>query len=168
MKLNKQLNKELPKYKKVFEKEYSLESLGTTENGSYIVFDRNISDVNPIYQSRRGLEVIGQRNFIIKQTPVFFFELFKYLRKYEDKCASTQVTSNHELLKLIKSHLVQKFCKRMSENRTPYNAISNIRILNKYGELVDECFKIFKPGTKVTLVIQKRIGYKYYQQTIYK
>lgn len=168
MKVRRELNKILPKYKKSFRKENSLESLGVLESSSYLIFNSYGPTASPIYQSRDRKEIFEQKVSLNGVTPVFFFELFKYLRKYESRSTREYPGNDLHLKKLIKTHLIQKFQKRMAEDKLPYSAISNIRVINKYGELIDECFKIFQSDTKVSLVIQKRIGYKYYERTIYQ
>jgi hypothetical protein len=161
------LIKNLPKYTKTWTKEPSIKGYSETEQEVYIIAEQ----YDPI--RHHGVETVVR----LKQWPnelypakgMYFFELFKYLRKYQLNSIEEErmgprfalKLNDADLKKCIKQHLLLKHSKKLTR--------SKLTLLPEYSQLIDYCFNTFlsKRGTKISLVIQKKKGYKYYENIVY-
>lgn len=173
------LLKKLPKYKKQWEKTRAIEPLIPNEdNGIYLI----ITNYDPI--THNGIvekKIIRQMN-TEQQTHNhhYFFEIFKYLKKYQSYNSGVELVfagpsasgrngrwiainrvTEKEMLKTIYKHLLNKKAKQNSF----YKNLSNIK---GYNDFLTKVFTCLKGNTQISLVIQKKIGYKYYEIIEYK
>jgi hypothetical protein len=166
------LNNYLPRYNKTWSKINSLEPIHHESGGIYLVIKQN----NPlIHNGEITHKYLSQ--FETQATEgLYFFELFKYLKKYQDAIAPKEIANavnikhydaDFGLIKHnIKDHLVKKYNKKLSKK---LNLTMRFEHLSKYKKFVDHCFDCLVGNQmEINLVIQKRIGYKYYQNIIYK
>lgn len=167
------LNKHLPKYKKQWLKEKALTPLYKEEGGVYILIK---SSTIGIYNDLVHTYVFNQYNPITNEE-LYFFELFKYLVKYKHFYNEPRImairtkngriplsVSNQEILKHIKIDLITKQSKIIGALKP------NIKMamLAKYSKFLDSIFKLVEvPTTEISLVIQKKIGYNYYENIKY-
>jgi hypothetical protein len=152
--------KSLPKYKKNWDKEKSTFGFMDDPYSVYLIFE--------------SLEVANFDRVIMKRIPqkevgycsdnLYFFELFKYLKKYKSYLGSSSIkkSNKNDIKKFIKMHLLQKHSKQLNKNKLNH--------LNDYSNLIDYCFDALNQNgyVKISLVIEKKLGYKYYENIIYK
>lgn len=158
----------LPKYKKTWVKE-------RTNQG----YSENLKEVYLVAEHYDPIRHHGEvKTYRLTQWPerlypckdIYFFELFKYLRKYQlQELAEEQPVlrfttvrmNKQDLKKCIKQHLLSKHGKQLSERK--------LSLLPEYSQLIEYCFnELLKyRGSKISLVIQKKIGYKYYENITY-
>lgn len=158
------LNKVLPKFSKRWEKERELSGIRSIDNGIYLILEND--------KMASGHESINLRAYMQLKGEVgsnYFFELFKYLKRYQ-AYSIMEIVVRHKLLNTkkevrnaIKVHLVKNFHK-IKINETKENKIPT---LTYYLKLVDECLDQIDGHTKISLVFQKKIGYKYYENVRY-
>lgn len=148
----------LPKYKKVWSKERV--NFGHSEKPKqiFLVFD----EYNPILHhgewiSRRLLQWEPE---LYPCEDIYFFEIFKYLRKFQDYMAVYGSQHHKQDLKdQIKKHLIKKHSRQLTMDK--------LSTLNSYSRLVNHVFDNIDIRNKISLVIQKKIGYKYYENITY-
>ena len=167
------LNNYLPKYEKNWSKVNSLEPIDFEEGGTYLVIkQRNLL----VHRGEITYKYLSQFN-VDDVNGLYFFELFKYLKKYTEAVAPkdpfiaaalNHYEADYGLIKhKIKDHLVKKYHQKISKR---IGLSLRFEYLNKYKKFLDYCFDTLAVGNniEINLVIQKRIGYKYYQNIIYK
>lgn len=151
------LIKDLPKYKKSWGKEYSLSPIQHEEGGIYLSHKYS----NPLMH-RGEVKQIYLSQF--DNDNLYFFEVFKYLKKYQMWTLITRRTTSHKEVKAaITSHLLKKYIKTIRDER------NKLGCLNDYSHFLSYCFEEFTKyrSAEISLVIQKKIGYKYYENIIY-
>ena len=171
--------KVLPKYKKEWEKKFTIDPLITNEeNGIYLI----IKDYDPI--THNGIvetKVIRQMNTSDStHNHHYMFEIFKYIKKFQSYTNhsmsfvynpnSNSVPNGQwvkvslpekDILRAISKHLMGKKIKQ-----NPF--YKNLENIKSYNDFIMKIFKNLKRNTEITLVIQKKVGYKYYQVIEYK
>jgi hypothetical protein len=168
------LNKKLPKYIKRFYKEKAIQPLSNYGLESAFLL---ISLPNPFAQ-HNNIYASMKHEIVIEQLPLdrlYYFETFKYLMKYKDYLRINSMTSDEPLVKIIKSHLMLKFNRVLiDEHETifgsaPDKEVFRIKMiqLKEFNDFLNYCFSITNKDTKISLVIQKKIGYKYYENVNY-
>ena len=160
--------KALPKYKKTWVKEISNKGFSNDSYAVYLVAE----DSDPL--NHHG-EYITRRltqwpNFLYPAEGMYFFELFKYIIKYQKyieevstyrRAKNLPIITDRDIKIAIKNHLLKKHSRKLIDNK--------LDLLKDYSKIVDHCFNNFFKcrSTKISLVIQKKIGYKYYENIIY-
>ena len=157
----------LPKYKKKWKKEFSIDPTDENEIAIYLRSVQN-SKMNSIYITNNTLKIY-QGYFSLEKNKIFFFELFKYLAKYYSfKFESTNMRGIYQngYEQDIKTHLIIKFSNNILKN-LEVSVNEKFILLKLYSDLITSSLNLVKDGHKFELVIQKKIGYKYYQNIIY-
>lgn len=177
----------LPKYKKQWDKKFTTEPLFKDEdNGIYLL----IENYDPItHAGTISKKIIRQ----FAENNCYLFEVFKILKKYhmvkfspytaaspmppwrvEATPAGGQIVASYSPAPRIingnplinfKQISIKHLIKKRANQNSFYKNLSNIK---SYNDFLNEVFNDIKMNTKITLVIQKKIGYKYYQQIEYK
>lgn len=150
----------LPKYKKIWDKEKSTFGFMDDPYSVYLIFEwLEVENFDKVVMKR-----IPQRELGYCSDKLYFFELFKYLKKYKKYTGQVNVnkTDRKNIKKFIKMHLLQKHSKQLNKNK--------LNNLKDYSNLIDYCFNALNQNgyVKISLVIEKKLGYKYYENIIYK
>jgi len=110
---------------------------------------------------------------------IYFFEIFKNLIKLNDYIGQVKILgirtnkgrvsvhiSDEQMISEIKKHLINHYIKKL---KTDLTGVNKLQLLNSYQKFLTYCIKIIKSNrnTEITLVIQKKLGYKYYQNITY-
>ena len=164
----KNLLNKLPKYKKTWVKERTNTGYSDSLKEVYLVVEKHDSTRHNGEIKIHRLSQYSSANYPCED--MYFFELFKYLRKWQmfHNNEETRIykyanfIKDPDLKKEIKKHLLIKHSKQLSKNK--------LLLLPEYSELIDYCFnELLKYNeVKITLVIQKKLGYKYYENITYK
>lgn len=181
--------KVFPKYKKQWDKKFATEPLFRDEdNGLYLI----IENYDPV--SHAGIinkKVIRQfEEKELTKNHHYFFEVFKALIKYQTikyqahlpkaswrmntagSSSSGQITlsyANQLSMMGVPVNFKKILIKHLINKRTKQNSFyKNLNNIKSYNDFLEEIFNDIKMTTKITLVIQKKIGYKYYRQIEYK
>lgn len=151
--------RDLPKYKKTWVKEKSTYGFMDDPCSVYLIFE----SFAPTNYSKVISKRIAQKQCAYPCEDLYFFELFKYLKKFQVYVGPFSIKNNkkNDLKKYIKMYLLQKHSKQLTKDKFVF--------LNDYSELIDDCFNIlYQDGyTNISLVIQKKLGYKYYENIVY-
>lgn len=162
----------LPKYKKKWRKEFSIDS-GIEGDALYLKSIQN-SNMNSICTINNTLKIY-QGILPIDKNKTFFFELFKYLTKYyifKQESFMTGIRakrvglSEKDCEELIKTHLITKFSLTILKSLKTSPGEKFV-LLKLYTDLINNTLGLVNDGHKFELVIQKKIGYKYYKNIIY-
>lgn len=159
------LNKYLPKYKKTWEKEHAITPLFRNEdNGIYLIIE-NYDALNHGGIVKR--EIISQTRLSTEFDKTYIFEVFKYMKKFQAMPTKKVMSTNTLYLNpyQIKKEVVKHLITKRSKQNIFYKNLVHIKA---YNDFVEYCFNLLRVNTSISLVIQKKIGYKYYQNTIYK
>ena len=163
----KKITSTLPKYNKRWEKERTNVGYSDSAKEVYLIIEKKNFSVH-------NEEVITKRlsQYLPSEYPcndLYFFELFKYLRKWQNyqilqfnvRPRSKKSLNDSDLKKAIKEHLLSKHSKQLHKNK--------LLLLPQYSGFIDYCFaELLKDSrVKISLVIQKKLGYKYYENIIY-
>jgi hypothetical protein len=152
---------DLPKYKKQWGIERVNNGYSENEMEVYLVFE----EYNPILHHGEW-KVTRLQQWRSDQYPcdyMYFFEIFKYLRKYQlwlNQRGAARELGKGQMKPLIKQHLIKKHAEQLKGQ-------NKLNFLGNYSKLVDHCFENLDIRAKITLVIQKKIGYKYYENVTY-
>lgn len=153
--------KDLPKYKKQWIKERH--NFGYSENLKevYLVFEQ----YNPIlhHGEWKTTRLLQWPKDFYPCEDTYFFEIFKYLIKYQkwiEEDGGRFEASRIEMKTKIKQHLIRKHLKQLTVK-------TKLSILSDHSKFINYCFDKLDIRSKITLVIQKKIGYKYYENITY-
>jgi hypothetical protein len=151
--------RDLPKYKKTWAKEKSTFGFMDEAHSVYLIFESlEIDNYDKVVIKR-----IPQKQLNYPSDNLYFFELFKYLKKYKAYAGSFSVKkpNKNDIKKFIKMHLLQKHSKELIKDKLIY--------LNDYSNLINYCFDALDQNAyvKISLVIEKKLGYKYYENIVY-
>lgn len=151
--------RDLPKYKKTWVKEKSTFGFMDDTDSICLVLE----SFAPTSYTKVLTIRIYQKTSFYPCSDLYFFELFKYLKKYKSYVGSFSVKkpNKNDIKKSIKMHLLQKHSKQLTKDKFTF--------LNDYSELIEDCFDILHQDSyvNISLVIQKKLGYKYYENIIY-
>lgn len=151
--------RDLPKYKKTWVKEKSTSGFMDHPSSIYLIFESlEINNYDTVLTKR-----IPQKELGYPSDNLYFFELFKYLKKYKSYVGSFSVKkpNKNDVKKSIKMHLLQKHSKQLQKDKFFH--------LNDYSGLIDYCFNALDQNgyVNISLVIEKKLGYKYYENIVY-
>jgi hypothetical protein len=151
--------KKLPTYVKEWTKEKSTSGYSESAKQIYLVIEK---DTSLKYKKETLVYRIAQPESNGKLiNGIWFFELFKYLKKYEHTKTYLSLADRVAIKKSIKNHLLVKHSQQLEKDK--------LNLLFDYSQLINYCFdQILKEQeAKITLVIQKKLGYKYYENIVY-
>jgi hypothetical protein len=159
------LIKLLPKYKKTITKEFALKSISQRDGGVYLV----VLNSDPVrHHGEKTVKTLAQwPNNLYPAQGVYFFELFKYMVKYNNLMnyglhnRRLEQLDKKEIKREIKKHLLKKQSRKLTNKK--------LNLLVDYSKFVDYCFDnlLSQRDTQISLVIQKKIGYRWYQNIVY-
>jgi hypothetical protein len=152
----------LPKYIKKWETERVNSGYSEHPKQVYLIFE----EYNPTlhHGEWKTTRLLQWDSGLYPCNQMYFFEIFKYLRKFQLWRETDGLRKSLEevniVKKKIKQHLMIKHYKQL-------NVKVKLSYLPNYVKFINYCFDTLDNRAKITLVIQKKIGYKYYENTIY-
>ena len=153
----------LPKYKKTWVKERSTFGFSNSDYAIYLILETDENKKKTITKR------LNQYTEVYPCEGIYFFEIFKYLKKIQASFSIPSIQKNDtlndrkEIIKLVKKHLLKRHSNQLKLNN------DKLIFLNEYSELLNECFNVLLQNNfaNISLVIQKKLGYKYYENIVY-
>lgn len=157
----------LPKYKKVWSKERV--NFGYSEKPKQIFLI--LEDYNPTFHHgvTSSIRFLQWEPELYPCNDIYFFEIFKYLKKYQKYLSTYRSSKDKAEIKIrIRKHLIRKHSKQLYKDKQKQANENKLTLLNDYSKLINKIFENLSDTVEISLVIQKKIGYKYYENITYK